>query len=341
MKIARFLGVVARCVVCSLLVASAACSSPSASDAQLADAVSDAAVPDAALSDVEADATQADTLATCQATPGCACNGHPALCDRRLDEVVFPTAHNAMSNTDEGWLFANHNFGLTRQLNDGVRGFLLDTHSWDNPEDTSTTAWLCHSSCQLGSIRLVDALAKFTAFLSSHPDEVLIFIVQDALPTADFVAAMTESGLLPYAMTQAKGEPFPTLRALIASGKRLLVTTEHTGGPPAWIHRFNDLGFDTPYTFKTMAALRTAEGPEDSCRKYRGTAGAPLFLMNHWVAQVLPAEKWSALANVRAVVVDRAKRCAKLHGRLPTLVAVDHYDLGDLFGAVRELNGVE
>ena len=340
MKKRRFLAVIARCLVCCLLLASAGCSSPAASDPKLTDVAPDAALSDVALAETAGDTASADTLATCQATPGCACNGHPALCDRRLDEVVFPSAHNAMSNADEGWLFANHNYGLTRQLNDGVRGFLLDTHSWENPEDKSTTAWLCHSSCQLGSIRLVDALTKFTTFLSAHPDEVLIFIVQDDLPTAEFVAAMTTSGLLPYAMTQPKGAKFPTLRALIASGKRLLVTTEQTGGPPAWIHRFNDLGFDTPYTFKTMAALRTAEGPEDSCRKYRGTAGAPLFLMNHWVAQVLPAAKWSEQANVRTVLVDRAKRCAKLHGRLPTLVAVDHYDLGDLFGAVRELNGL-
>lgn len=330
----RATGVV-RVLLVGLLAVAAACGSEAPSDTTNADAGG------------AADATEGDAsakLTACRATPGCACNGHPDLCDRPMNLVVFPAAHNAMSNSEEGWKFANHNFGLKKQLADGVRGFLLDTYNWQNEDDSSTTSWLCHGSCILGHIKLVDALQVFTDFLAKHPDEVLIFVVQDALPTADFVQAMTESGLLSYAMTLPEslknGADLPSMRAVIKSGKRLLVTTEHTGGPPAWIHRFNAVGFDTPYSFKTMEALERDTGDQDSCRKFRGTAGASLFLVNHWVAKVLPTQTLSEQANMREVIVDRAQRCAKKHGRLPTLLAVDHYDVGDLFGAVRELNGL-
>ena len=58
-----------------------------------------------------------------------ACNGSAALCDRRLDQVVFPTAHNAMAGADmPGWMFPNQDAGIPKQLQDGIRGFLIDAH---------------------------------------------------------------------------------------------------------------------------------------------------------------------------------------------------------------------
>ena len=55
-------------------------------------------------------------------------NGVKKLQARRYDEVAYATAHNAMSNSAEGWLFPNEAHGLTRQLSDGVRAFMLDVH---------------------------------------------------------------------------------------------------------------------------------------------------------------------------------------------------------------------
>ena len=58
-----------------------------------------------------------------------ACNGFPELCDRRLDEVVFAGAHNAMSNQDvPGWMFPHHEAGMPQMLQDGIRGLLVDVH---------------------------------------------------------------------------------------------------------------------------------------------------------------------------------------------------------------------
>ncbi len=57
------------------------------------------------------------------------CNGSRELCDRPLDEVAFAATHNAMSAvTNKNWLFGQQDAGFPEQLDDGVRGLLIDAH---------------------------------------------------------------------------------------------------------------------------------------------------------------------------------------------------------------------
>lgn len=61
--------------------------------------------------------------------PPAACNGYEELCGKRLDEITFPASHNSMSAAEEpGWFLPNQRFGIQTQLNDGIRGLLIDTH---------------------------------------------------------------------------------------------------------------------------------------------------------------------------------------------------------------------
>ena len=51
------------------------------------------------------------------------------VCGKRLDEVVLAATHNSYAASDEpGWYFANQRRGIARQLEDGVRAFLIDVH---------------------------------------------------------------------------------------------------------------------------------------------------------------------------------------------------------------------
>jgi hypothetical protein len=56
------------------------------------------------------------------------CNGSESLCDKRLDEVVLPATHNSMSVPLKGWFSAEQERPIAGQLDDGIRGLLLDTH---------------------------------------------------------------------------------------------------------------------------------------------------------------------------------------------------------------------
>ena len=66
------------------------------------------------------------------------CNGHAALCDRPLDEVTLPATHNAMSVPLPGWFSSLQERPIDGQLEDGVRGLLIDTHYADRLPDGRT-----------------------------------------------------------------------------------------------------------------------------------------------------------------------------------------------------------
>jgi len=260
------------------------------------------------------------------ATPERLCNGHAELCDRPFDQVTLPCTHNSMSNAEEGWIAPNQQFGITRQLEDGVRGLMLDTHY-----DFGVPS-LCHQFCWLGSLPLVDGLQRITDFLDDNPDEVVAIIFQDAVTPEDTAAAFAEAGLdaLVYAHD---GGDWPTLGEMIDAGTRLVVGAEAEGPPPDWYHHAWDLWFDTPYSFDSIDAL--------SCELNRGAIDNPLFLVNHWISNPLSTEANAEVANAWDVLLERALACQEEHDRPIHLLAVDHYAVGDLFDVVEALNGVE
>jgi hypothetical protein len=125
---------------------------------------------------------------------------------------------------------------------------------------------------------------------------------------------------------------WPTLRTMISSGRRLLVTAENQTSTIPWYHHLWDLASDTPYTFKNAQ--------EFSCRANRGALSNDLFLLNHWLENPLASPLLSRTANAHDLLLDRAKTCQSERGKLPNFVAINHYATGDLFAVVRQLNGL-
>src|SRR5258708_31487569 len=91
-----------------------------------------------------------------------------------------------MSNGDDRWAFPDQTHPIARQLEDGIRAMLIDTYSYLGD------SYLCHTSCLLGSRKLVDALGDMVAFLKGHPNEVLTLVIEDHLPAADTEKARSE-----------------------------------------------------------------------------------------------------------------------------------------------------
>lgn len=271
------------------------------------------------------------------------CNGSEALCARRFDQVTFPMTHNAMSNADDGWGAPNQDHGLARQLADGVRGWMLDTHYYD--EETGYTdqrradlapvdqAYLCHGVCALGRRRLLDGLCDLTAFLDQNRGEVVSIIFEDYVTPEDTAAVMQASGLVDYVHVQALGAPWPTLRALVDQNQRLIVFSESGRAGAPWYHAAWKHIWDTPYTFRSTADF--------TCALNRGDRGNALFLVNHWLQNGagLPDPALGAQANATAVIGPRVQQCAQQAGRAPTFVGVDFYDVGALFDVVKASNG--
>jgi hypothetical protein len=271
-----------------------------------------------------------------------ACNGHEALCDRSYADVTFPMTHNAMSNADDKWAPPNQTHGIARQLQDGIRGMMLDVHFYD-PESGATDVrradlpsadqtFLCHGVCALGRRPLAEGLCDVTRFLDAHRGEVFSIIFESYVQPSDLAEAMTTSGLLDFVYTHPKGTPWPTLRELVTKNTRVVVFTEDGNDTPPWNHSAWKNVWDTPYSFTSAS--------EFSCRLNRGATSNPLFLLNHWIGNPLSDIKYAREVNTKAVLGARVQQCTTEAGRKPTFVGVDFYDVGDLFEVVRTINGL-
>jgi hypothetical protein len=88
---------------------------------------------------------------------------------------------------------------------------------------------------------------------------------------------------------------------------------------------------DTPLGATNVGQLR--------CRRERGSPDSPVAMLNHWADLFPPRRSANVPFQRQKVIVDRGHRCARTLGVTVNLIAVDHYDEGDLIPAVEELNG--
>lgn len=256
------------------------------------------------------------------------CNGSVALCERHYDDVVFAATHNSHSAEEYGYSAFNANqlSGFQKQLDDGIRAFLMDVY-----EDSGEHVF-CHGPCTLGKTSHVEGLTIFAEFLAKHPREVVTFIYEDHLATEQIAADFAESGLDAYVFEHAQGAAWPTLAQLIEQNTRLIVSAENGGPPPAWLHHVWDVAWDTPYEYKSAS--------EFSCSLNRGARDNDLFLVNHWLGNTvgLPSQDGAKEVNAYDVLYTRVRACADEASDVPNFVAVDFYEYGDLFEVVDALN---
>jgi hypothetical protein len=189
---------------------------------------------------------------------------------------------------------------------------------------------------------LEDGLKDIHDFLATHPAEIVVMINQDYVTPADFVEAVDDAGLGPYAFTPPAGAKWPTLREMIDDGRRLVMLAENRAGAVPWYQlAYQRLTVETPFAFGSAPALIAPAGLEAGCRANRGPNRAPLFLVNHWVTTA-PVQRPSDAAKVNAYepLLRRARTCRRVRAHLPTLLAINFYKEGDVFGVVDTLNRV-
>ena len=284
------------------------------------------------------------------------CNGSAKLCSRPFNKVVLPATHNSMSAAALGFQIPNQPVGITDQLKDGVRGFLIDTHYGRvqpdgmvvTDDDGKATGgprdlYLCHVVCQIGHSKLVPALRSMRDFVRRHRGNVLLLDVEDYVTPKDFVKAMKRSGLAAY-VYRGSTKHWPTLRTMIKRRQQVVVLDEHRAGAAPWLHLdYAGIMQETAYTWDPATLITDPANWAASCAPNRGGTTGPLFLMNHWsppTPRAQPDPVADAQVNATDVLVGRARACKVVRGLLPTIVAVDQYRTGGLFDAVRQLNGL-
>jgi hypothetical protein len=300
------------------------------------------------------------------------CNGSAALCGRPLDQVTFPGAHNAMSAADvPGWMFPQHERGVSSQLTDGIRAFLIDVHYGrpaasavvtDLDAEASSRAkiedavgpegveaalrirdrfagadlgqrglYLCHGFCELGAQPLGPWLATLADFLVQHPDDVVLLVVEDYVAPEDLAAEFAKAGLADLVYRGTGRAPWPTLRTLVDTRQRVVVMTESGRAGVPWLLPAFEVMQETPYKFRNPSEM--------NCAANRGGTQGSLFQINNWI-DTTPAPKPSnaAIVNAYDMLLARARRCREERGVTPTILAVDFYRTGDVVGVARALN---
>jgi hypothetical protein len=268
--------------------------------------------------------------------PPAPCNGHPELCARRFDEVIYPCTHNAHSAEAYGFSTLNRNqkSGFDKQLADGIRCMLVDVY------DKSGEHMFCHNPdlCFLGSLGHKEGLDIIKTFLDEHPREVLTLIYENGMSGNAIAEDMQAVGIDDVAYHFTGATTWPTLGEMIDANQRLVVTIQDGGSDHDFVRNVWDVAWDTPYTFFAAS--------EFSCDQNRGSRNNPLFLLNHWLNSKIPIlniekpdESKADEANAYEMLYGRATGCWSDTNRMPNFVAVDFYEHGDLFRVVDRLNG--
>lgn len=236
--------------------------------------------------------------------------------DRPFDEQVLLVAHNGFNSTSMGFPVANQHLTYEEQLDLGVRGFMLDVY------DEGDGPVLCHGDCVWGSQPLAEALQRIDAWLLDHPDELVVFIIQEESPVGPMVDAIVEQGLDQRAIVPPADGAWPSWRELVDGGEQLLVTTqgEHPDVPD-WFAWTYGMAWDNPYSAETV--------DDFSCEPLRGDPANELFLLNHFLTNPIASEALAEQANTEEALLEHVDRCEDEAGQRVNWLAVDFVGVGD------------
>jgi hypothetical protein len=303
-----------------------------------------------------------------------ACNGAPALCARRLDEVVFPATHNSMSSADvSDWLFPQQERGIPAQLQDGIRALLLDVHYGIPVEGRVKTDLDSETTSRE---KLEEAVGREAVEAAMRIRDRLVgkeegarglylchgFCELGALPLADALRRVHEflvhnPNEVLVLVVEDYVAPQDLAQAFAESGLEGLVYRGAPGPPWPTLREMIDAGervlvqtesgrpgvpwIHSAFQLMQETPYRFKQPSEMACAPNRGGTAGSLFLMNNWI-DTTPAPKPSnaAIVNAYAALLARARACQAERGKRPTVIAVDFYRTGALFQAVRTLNGV-
>ena len=314
------------------------------------------------------------------AQPVTACNGSAALCDRALDEVALPATHNSMSAPLPGWFSSEQERPIGGQLEDGIRGLLLDTHYGDRlasgrvrtyfgsqeQRNQAATQDGVSPEAVASALRLRDRLGfkgkgtrgmylchsfcelGFTP-LADGLGDIHEFLVTHP---AEVVVIVNQDYVTPPDFVKAIGDAGLTRYAATLGAKpwptlREMIESDHRLVLMAENHAGAAPWYQLAYErllqetpFHYDSALELLAA-SNVCPPNRGPATAPLFLLNHWVTTT-PVIRPSDAAKVNAYepLLARAEACRRIRHRLPNLLAVNFYKEGDVFRVADRLNRV-
>ena len=206
---------------------------------------------------------------------GMKCNSLEGLCDLRIDQVTFPGAHNAGSDSSisDACFWRNHNSDFSQQFLGGVRYFDIDTCWHDNKvKNCHCGAFGCRYGTDMSiTLNKLDTVVKCTS--PEYCNEVLILhFNQNAKGDKEKIGKGLESLLtnlwdpnngnnelkMSTYYKNNNNNQWPTLRQAIESKQRIFVFMDeepagYINPEPDWLLKSNDFITST-YSVATIFA---------------------------------------------------------------------------------------
>jgi hypothetical protein len=302
-----------------------------------------------------------------------ACNGSVRLCDLAVDKVVFPGAHNAMSNAEiERWLFPHHRRRMRRMLDEGIRALLFDVH-YGVPTAGRVRTDLEREAVsrekieeQLGpeataaAVRIRDELvgqaegASGLYFCHGFCELGSYEVVPTLREIREFL--VLNPGEVVMLVIEDYVQPADLAAAFTEAGLAEFAYTGPVQRPWPTLRRlvddnqrlivFTESGRPgVPWMHPAFESIQETpysfHKPEDfSCRPNRGGSSGSLFQINHWIETTPAPQPTNAeVVNAYDFLLRRARECRRVRRHVPNVIAVDFADIGDVVRVARTLNG--
>ncbi|MQL89822.1 hypothetical protein Taro_022405 [Colocasia esculenta] len=227
----------------------------------------------------------------------------------------------------------NQEDSVTAQLNNGVRGLMLDMYDFEGD------VWLCHSfqgQCYNFTAfqPAVNVLKEIQAFLEANPSEIVTIFIEDYVTaprglTKVFDAAGLRKYWFPVSRMPKNGGDWPLITDMIGRNERLLVFTSKSAKEDS-----EGIAYEWRYVVENQygdGGLKADACPNRAESSAMNSLKESLVLMNFFPDNPDPS---SACGNNSAPLVDMLNTCHNLSAnRWPNFIAVDYYKRSNGGGA--------